>query len=303
MANKQYTVPIGSSAGTGAGGGVTSFTGDGTLINNVGSTGAVTDTLANAAANTVWGNATTASAAPGYTTNPVVTSVTAGVANSINGTLSLASNGSASLLNMTWTGTTLNFVGSGNTILSCTGGMTLSGSGGATLALANGSAWTTGNGGQINMSGTSGNASMNLANSTAATVGQAQSVQLQWVGKYWTGAASAADSWTIQNAIGNGTNGTSTLTISHSAGTTGLASIALNAHCVSTNTDFRSSVSSASGTTVSVTYAVAYGSQPFVVVTPTTNAGAFFLSAQATTGFTITYATSGAQTFNYIVIG
>jgi len=48
------------------GGGVTSFTGDGTLINNSGSTGAVTATLANAAAHKFWGNNTGSSAAPGY---------------------------------------------------------------------------------------------------------------------------------------------------------------------------------------------------------------------------------------------
>ena len=57
------------------------------------------------------------------------------------------------------------------------------------------------------------------------------------------------------------------------------------------------------GTSVSVKYAVAYTSIPTVVVTPTSNAGAFYISASSTTGFTITYATSGAQTFNYIVMG
>lgn len=47
-------------------GGVTSFTGDGTLISNSASTGAVTATLANAGAYSVWGNNTGSSAAPGY---------------------------------------------------------------------------------------------------------------------------------------------------------------------------------------------------------------------------------------------
>src|SRR5580698_1695492 len=45
MANKQYYVPTNSSSGTGGGGGVSSITGDGSLITNSGSTGAVTLTL------------------------------------------------------------------------------------------------------------------------------------------------------------------------------------------------------------------------------------------------------------------
>ena len=57
------------------------------------------------------------------------------------------------------------------------------------------------------------------------------------------------------------------------------------------------------GTSVSVKYATAYTNTPTVVVTPTSNAGAFYISASSTTGFTITYATSGTQTFNYIVMG
>jgi len=59
------------------------------------------------------------------------------------------------------------------------------------------------------------------ANTTAATSGTSQSSPiLNLNGTYWTGAASATDSWTVQTVVGNGTNGTSTLTFSHS-GTTG----------------------------------------------------------------------------------
>jgi hypothetical protein len=57
------------------------------------------------------------------------------------------------------------------------------------------------------------------------------------------------------------------------------------------------------GTSVSVVYAFAYANTPTVVVTPTSNAGAFYLSASSTTGFTITYSNSGTQTFNYMVMG
>jgi hypothetical protein len=56
-------------------------------------------------------------------------------------------------------------------------------------------------------------------------------------------------------------------------------------------------------TSVTVTYKTAYTNTPFVVVTPTSNAGASYISAQGTAGFTITYANSGTQTFNYQVIG
>ena len=64
------------------------------------------------------------------------------------------------------------------------------------------------------------------ANTTAATSGAAQSSPI-WnlSGQYWNGAATATDNWTIQNVLGNGTNGASTLTLTHS-GSTGTVSTA-----------------------------------------------------------------------------
>lgn len=62
----------GTLSATGGGGGVSSFTGDGVIISNSASTGAVTDTLVAATAKSVLGNATASSAAPTYTTAPVV---------------------------------------------------------------------------------------------------------------------------------------------------------------------------------------------------------------------------------------
>ena len=54
-------------------------------------------------------------------------------------------------------------------------------------------------------------------NATAATSTQAQSSPvLSLSGQYWTGSASAQDTWSVQNQIANGTNGTSTLTFLHS---------------------------------------------------------------------------------------
>ena len=49
-----------------AGTGVSSWSGDGSLFNNSSSTGSVTATLANAAANSVWGNCTGSSTTPSY---------------------------------------------------------------------------------------------------------------------------------------------------------------------------------------------------------------------------------------------
>ena len=57
------------------------------------------------------------------------------------------------------------------------------------------------------------------------------------------------------------------------------------------------------GTVASYTYATAYTNTPTVVVTPTSNCGAFYISSSSTTGFSITYANSGTQTFNYQVMG
>lgn len=71
----------------------------------------------------------------------------------------------------------------------------------------------------------------------------------------------------------------------------------------SSNADVQGSVSSLSGTTITVSFTKSYGATPQVVVTPTTNAGAFYLSALSASGFTITYANSGAQTFVYFVMG
>ena len=52
--------------------GVGSFSGDGVIFNNSGSTGAVTATLANAGAHSVLGNPSATAAAPEYTNSPVV---------------------------------------------------------------------------------------------------------------------------------------------------------------------------------------------------------------------------------------
>lgn len=60
-------------------------------------------------------------------------------------------------------------------------------------------------------------------NSTASTSSASQSSPLlELAGTYWTGSASATDSWTLEDVLGSGTNGTSTLQATHS-GTSGRA--------------------------------------------------------------------------------
>ena len=74
------------------------------------------------------------------------------------------------------------------------------------------------------------------------------------------------------------------------------------------NNDIAGTCTVASGTTCSVSFTFAYATAASCVVTPMTNVGAFYISLPATptsitTGFTITYANSGASTFNYICMG
>jgi hypothetical protein len=89
------------------------------------------------------------------------------------------------------------------------------------------------------------------ANTTAATSGTSQSSPILNVkGKYWDGAASQTDAWAIQDVVANGTNGTSTLVISHT-GTSGAASVQIGS----------------SGNVSSITTFGASGG-PFTVTTP-----------------------------------
>lgn len=76
---------------SGSGGGVTSISGDGTVINNSSSTGAVTLNLANAPASTVLGNNTASSAAPAYIYGDVGINISTATSGTINLTANSAS--------------------------------------------------------------------------------------------------------------------------------------------------------------------------------------------------------------------
>lgn len=72
-------------------------------------------------------------------------------------------------------------------------------------------------------------------NTTAATSSVSQSSPIiKIAGRYWTGAADAEDSWTIQNVVANGSNGLATLTITH-AGSTGVSALSVPAGTLGTS--------------------------------------------------------------------
>ena len=77
----------------------------------------------------------------------------------------------------------------------------------------------------VTITDTAGNADLILTNSTVATNSTTNaSPELDLRANYWTGAASAADDWTVGSSLAAGTNGASTLTIAHT-GSTGAASV------------------------------------------------------------------------------
>ena len=75
---------------------------------------------------------------------------------------------------------------------------------------------------------TTHNGNVSQTQTTAATSGANQSSPTHvFNANYWTGSASATDSWTMQNVMGTGANPTSTLNISH-AGTAGNGGVLVN---------------------------------------------------------------------------
>ncbi len=245
MGNKQFPVPNASSPG-GSGGGsgtVTSvtFTGDGTVLSStpssaVTTTGTLTAAIANAPGGTVLGNNTTSSAAPAYTTAPII-----GIPGTSTGSIALASatasgkytitapaNAATPTLTLpTGTGTFAVTAVSPIVLNATTGALTFNGSGAITwdqIGNAAG-ALTLANAGNATTFNQTSAVNWTWANTTAATSGTSQSSPIFNInGTYWTGAASATDSWTIQDVVANGTNGTSQLTFTHT-GTTGASAV------------------------------------------------------------------------------
>jgi hypothetical protein len=82
-----------------------------------------------------------------------------------------------------------------------------------------------GNGTAGDFSGSLKLGALSQVNGVAATATVSQSSPLHALtGQYWNGSVSASDEWDVQNVVANGTNGTSTLTFTHT-GSSGAAKL------------------------------------------------------------------------------
>lgn len=139
--------------------------------------------------------------------------------------------------------------------------------------------------------GTSNQASGNvMALGTATSGTNYNSGMSKWNASYWNGSAPAADSWTLNNVLGTGTNPTSTLTFAHS-GSSGAAALALP--------PVTTAVTQSAGdnsTKVATTAYVANAAATNLSGTGVDSAP--YQSASATTGY-ITAPTTNGHTFVY----
>ena len=199
-------------------------------------TPALTFALSNAAAGTVLGNATGSAAGPGYTATPVL-----GLNTSVAGTLGLATSvaaGATITLQNLGALTAYNFnlplaVGATGSVLTSQAGgssaMTWTTQAGLAVAwssfVAATASLTLNNAAYTTTFNQTSAANWTWANTTVATsITTNASPLLEVAANYWTGAASAADTWTIGSSLVAGTNGASTLTIAHT-GSTGNACV------------------------------------------------------------------------------
>jgi Chaperone of endosialidase len=203
-------------------------------------TPALTFSLSNAAGGTVFGNNTGSSGASAFTAAPVL-----GVNASTAGTLGLANGGgSGATVTLQNLGATTAYNWNYPTTAGAAGSVLTSQAGGSTAMT-----WTT----QASLgvawsSLTNATANLSLSNGTnTTTFNQTSDVTWMWantttatasttnispildlVANYWTGSASAADTWSFYTSLAAGTNGVSTLTVAH-AGSSGNAYLTLGA--------------------------------------------------------------------------
>ena len=211
-----------------------------TLVTTATTTPALTFSLSNAGGGTVFGNPTATAGAPAYISTPVL-----GVNTSTAGTLGLATStaaGATITLQNTGALAAYNFnlpttVGAAGSVLASQGGgsaamtwITQALLGVAWSSLANPSAnLTLSMGNNTTTFDHTTNAPWIWANTTTATAGTTNaSPVLTLESNYWTGAASAIDGWELGQSLAAGTNGTSTLTLSHFGSATGIGWLALS---------------------------------------------------------------------------
>ncbi len=114
----------------------------------------------------------------------------------------------------------------------------------------------------VSISDTAPNVDLILQNTTTATNATTNgSPILDLQAQYWTGAASAADDWKIGSSLAAGTNGASTLNITHS-GSSGTAAIsvprivaAVNADAFITSNSGNATIGFANNATISIDFA------------------------------------------------
>jgi hypothetical protein len=245
-------------------GGVSSFTGDGTLITNSASTGAVTATLSTAAAHSYFGNNTGSTAAPAYF-QPAFTDLS-GVATTaqIPTGIPIASVGSAGLsatpplaissagvISATLVGTdaglataaTISTTAATPVCSTANGGVTTTGCSAAITGLTTGfipkasSATAIANSllddGITTASTLTYTGSAGITTATSVTSAVTNSPFLTVQGEYQSSGTPtfALDKWTINDFIGSGTNGTSGLNFLHT-GTSGTLSISIPTNAV-----------------------------------------------------------------------
>lgn len=216
------TVPNG---GTGQ----TTLTNHGLLVGA--GTAAVTQLAAAALGTILQGNG--GSSDPSFTATPIL-----GVAGATLGTLRFAGNTSGTVTVEsaaaagTWTMVLPTGTGTAGQLLSTDGaGVTswTSATSGAWNTIANAvSPLTLANGTQATTFNQTAAVNWTWANTAAANSGASQSSPtLNLNGTYWNGVATASDGWTIQNAVGNGSNGTTSLTLAHNGLNTGTQTVSL----------------------------------------------------------------------------
>jgi hypothetical protein len=141
------------------------------------------------------------------------------------------------------------------------------------------------------------------ANTTTATSATTNaSPGLNIAANYWTGSASAADSWSMQSSLASGTNGTSTLTFAHT-GSTGLALVAFPGigQTAASSYGGTCSVPSAGGTcTVPISHSY---TTPVCIVTKQVSSGTPSTGMCSVSGTTVTIIGSTTGTYGVLVFG